>query len=107
MILESQTRSMDVPTGVMLGLGLAGIVTMTILMGLYTQDKNNGADIKLNLGIIAGVTGVLILMFGAGAYMYFTANVNYLPPFLIVMSFLNLYLSLFAVSAASLQVTSS
>ena len=97
----------DVVLWALLGLGLAGIVGVMIALGFLTQNKDNGSEIRKNLGIITGVTGVLVFIFGAVAYMYFTTNVNYLTPFLIIMTFVNLLLSLIAVSAASLSVSYS
>lgn len=95
----------DLPVWIMMSLGLAGIFGLTIWMGFLTQNKDNGAEIQKNLGIVAGVTAILIGMFAAAAYMYFSANINYLTPFLLVMTFVNLFLSLFATSAATLGVS--
>ncbi len=95
----------DLPVWIMLSLGLAGVFGLTIWMGFLTQNKDNGNEIKKNLGIVAGVTAILIGMFAAAAYMYFSANINYLTPFLMIMTFVNLFLSLFATSAATLGVT--
>ncbi len=92
---------------ILLGIGLLGIVGISLALGFLTQNKDNGAEIQKNLGIIAGVTGILVLIFGVVAYIYFTANINYLPPFLLIMTFINMLLSIFAVSAASLQVVNS
>lgn len=92
---------------ILLGIGLLGIVGISLALGFLTQNKDNGAEIQKNLGIIAGVTGILVVIFGVVAYIYFTANINYLPPFLLVMTFVNMLLSIFAVSAASLQVVNS
>jgi hypothetical protein len=95
----------DLPVWIMLSLGLVGVFGLTIWMGFLTQNKDNGTEIKKNLGIVAGITAVLITMFAAAAYMYFSANINYLTPFLMIMTFVNLFLSLFATSAATLGVT--
>ena len=92
---------------VLLGIGILGIVGISIALGFLTQNKDNGSEIQKNLGIVAGVTSILVILFGSVAYMYFTANVNLLPPFVLVMTFVNLLLSIFAVSAASLQVVNS
>ena len=94
-------------TKVLLGSGILGVVGVGIGLGFLTQNKDNGAEIKKNLGIIAGVTGVLILLFGVVAYMYFSANINYMAPFVLVMTFVNLFMSIFAVSASSLQIVNS
>jgi hypothetical protein len=92
---------------VLLGIGVLGIVGISMALGFLTQNKDNGADIQKNLGIIAGITGIIVILFGVVAYIYLTANINYMGPFVLVMSFVNLLLSVFAVSAASLQVVNS
>ena len=97
----------DLPVWIMLGLGLVGIIATIIWMAFLTQNKDNGAEIQKNLAIVAGVTGILIGLFAASAYIYFTANTNYLTPFLLVMTFINLFLSLFATSASTLQLVNS
>jgi hypothetical protein len=97
----------DLPVWIMLGLGLVGIIAIIIWMAFLTQNKDNGAEIQKNLAIVAGVTGILIGLFAASAYIYFTANTNYLTPFLLVMTFINLFLSLFATSASTLQLVNS
>ena len=97
----------SIMTKVLLGIGVTGIVGVGIGLGFLTQNKDNGAEIQKSLGIIAGVTGVLILLFGVVAYMYFSANINYMAPFVLVMTFVNLFMSIFAVSTASLQVVNS
>jgi hypothetical protein len=92
---------------VLLGIGILGIVGISIALGYLTQNKDNGANIQKNLGIVAGITGILVILFGCVAYIYFTANINYMAPFVLVMSFVNLFLGVFAVSAASLQITNA
>jgi hypothetical protein len=46
-------------------------------------------------------------MFGIVSYMYFSSHINYMAPFVLIMTFVNLFMSVFAVSAASLQVVNS
>jgi dipeptide/tripeptide permease len=94
----------DLPVYIMSGIGLVGVIAIIVWMGFLTQNKDNAEDIKKNLGIIAAVTFVIIGIFGAAAYVYFSANVAFLTPFVLIMTFVNLFLSSFAVSAASLQV---
>lgn len=94
-------------TRILLGVGVSGILSVGIGLGFLTQNKDNGAEIQKNLGIIAGVTGILILLFGVVAYMYFSSHINYMAPFVLIMTFVNLFMSIFAVSAASLQVVNS
>jgi hypothetical protein len=100
---------MAVPTNVLLyiilGLGLAGLVAVITWLGFLTNNKNNGNEIQKQLAIVSAVTGVLVLIFGGAAYMYFTTDVNALTPFLLIMAFVNMFLSLVAVSTASLGVT--
>ncbi len=94
----------DTYTFAMLGFGLVGIIAILAWMGSMTQDKDNGPEIRKNLGIMGGVSFAVILFFGFAAYNYFSVHVNYLTPFLFVMSFVNIFLSLFAVSAATLKI---
>jgi len=94
-------------TRVLLGVGVSGILGVGSGLGFLTQNKDNGAEIQKNLGIIAGVTGILILLFGVVAYMYFSSHINYMAPFVLIMTFVNLFMSIFAVSASSLQVVNS
>jgi hypothetical protein len=75
-----------------------------VWLGVLTQDKDNAAEIRKNLAIVGGVTGILIGVFAAAAYVYFMTNINYLTPFLLIMTFINLFLSLYATAAASLQI---
>lgn len=90
---------------VMLGIGLIGLVTVVVWLGFLTNNKDNANEIQKNLGIVTAVTGVLMFIFGGAAYMYFTTDVNALTPFLLVMTFVNMFLSLVAVSTASLGIT--
>jgi hypothetical protein len=90
---------------IMLTLGLLGLIAVITWLGFLTNNKDNANEIQKNLGIISAVTGVLILIFGGASYMYFTTDVNALTPFLLIMTFVNMFLSLVAVSAASLGIT--
>jgi hypothetical protein len=95
------------PVNVMFVIGILGIVGMIVGIAFFPQNPDHGPDIKKNLGIVAITTAILIGIFGGAAYMYFNANLNSLPTFLLVMSFINLFLSTLAVSASSLQITYS
>jgi hypothetical protein len=92
---------------ILLGVGITGIVGISLALGFLTQNKDNGAEIQKNLGIVAGVSGILVILFGVVAYIYFTTNINYMGPFVLIMTFVNLLLSIFAISAASLQIVNS
>jgi hypothetical protein len=98
------TSGADIAAWVMMTLGVGGIIGILVWLGVLTQDKDNAAEIRKNLAIVGGVTGILIFVFAAAAYVYFMANINYLTPFLLIMTFVNLFLSLYATSAASLQI---
>lgn len=94
-----------IPLYVMLGLGLSGLVAIVIWLSMLTNNKDNANEIQKQLGIVTAVTAVIMLLFGGAAYMYFTTDVNALTPFLLIMTFVNMFLSLVAVSAASLGIT--
>ncbi len=96
--------STNVLVSTLLGLGLTGVVSLIIWLSFLTQNKDNGSEIQKQLAIVTSVTGILVLVFGGAAYMYFTTDVNALTPFLLVMTFVNMLLSLVAVSTASLNV---
>jgi hypothetical protein len=97
----------DIIVRVLLVVGILGIVGISIALGFLTQNKDHGSEIQKNLAIVAGVTGILVLLFGCVAYMYLTANINYMAPFVLIMTFINLFMGMFAISAASLQVVNS
>lgn len=91
---------------VMLGLGITGILGIIIFLSqMPVSNPDHANQIQINLGIVTGVTAVIMLLFGGAAYMYFTTDVNALTPFLLIMTFVNMFLSLVAVSAASLGIT--
>jgi hypothetical protein len=92
---------------VLLGIGVVGIVAITITLGFLTQNKDNGAEISKNLAIIGGTTAIIVLIFAVVSYIYFSANINYMAPFVLIMTFVNLFLGIFAVSASSLQTINS
>ena len=97
----------DLPVWIMLGLGLSGMVAIIVWLGFLTQNKDNGSEIQKNLGIVTGITGGLTIVFAIAAYVYFSANTNYITPYLLVMTFVNMFLSLLAVSVSTLQVIKS
>jgi hypothetical protein len=100
-------QTSNLPVHIMLGIGVTGMLSMIIWLGFLTQNKDNANEIQKQLGIVAGISGAIVLLFGFAAYIYFSANVNYLTQFILVMTFVNLFLNIFAVSASTLQVTYS
>jgi hypothetical protein len=93
-------------TYALLGIGVAGIIVCMGLVAFKSPDENAN-EFRKNLGIVAGGCGGAILLFAGGAFIYFSTHVNYLTPFLLIMTFINLFLSVFAISAASLRISSA
>jgi len=96
--------SPDIVIWIMLIIGIGGMIAIIVWLSFLTQNKDNASEIQKNLVIVASVSGVLTILFGIAAYIYFTANTNYLTPFLLVITFVNMFLSLFAISTSSLQI---
>ena len=94
----------DTAVIVMLSIGLIGIVSVIVWMSFLTQNKDKGAEIKIELGIIGGIVATFVAIFAVASYMYFTANINYLTPFLLWMTFFNMFLGLYAVSVSTVQL---
>jgi hypothetical protein len=92
---------------VLLGLGLTGIVSLVVWLGFLTQNKDNASEIRKNLGIVGGITAVLVGIFAVVSYIYFTVNPGYIPMFALILTFINLFLSTFAVASSSLSVINS
>ena len=59
--------SADLPVWIMLGICLLLLVAIVVWLGYMTQNKDNAAAIQNNLTIIAGITGILVGLFGATA----------------------------------------
>jgi hypothetical protein len=97
----------DTVVWVLLGLGLTGIVSLVVWLGFLTQNKDNASEIRKNLGIVGGITAVLVGIFAVVSYIYFTVNPGYIPMFALILTFINLFLSTFAVASSSLSVINS
>ena len=89
-----------------LGLGIASVIITMVFIGFSSPDKDAN-EIRKNLGIAAGVCGGGILIFAIAAYIYFSTHVNYLTPFLLITTFINMFLSVFAVAASTVKITSA
>jgi hypothetical protein len=98
--------SSDYALWVMLVVGLLGIVGLIVWLGILSanNNKDNASDIQKNLGIIASITAILVGLFGGAAYIYFSANVNYLSPFLLILGFVNMFLGVFATSVSTFGI---
>jgi hypothetical protein len=90
-------------SNILLGLGCLGIVGVAIGMGFLTRDKDKAEEITTKLSVICGVVVFLCILFAIAAYIYFSSYPAYLTNFVLVMTFVNLALSMFAVSAATVR----
>jgi len=96
----------ELPVWVLLILGNIGVIVILALIGKYT-DASVGTAIQKNIIVLASVAAVLILMFAITAYIYFIQNLNYAPPFIIIMLFINLFINGISTTAAILHFTKS
>jgi len=94
----------DIWIWVLFVIGLLGLLGIILWLSFLTQNKDNATEIRKILAIVAGVNGIMVTIFGVAAYVYFSANTMYLTPFLLIVTFLNMFLSLFAISSSALQV---
>jgi hypothetical protein len=90
---------------VLLALGCVGIFAVIIMMGLASQSKDKSDEIKKQLGAIFAITFILCALFALAAYIYFSSYPSYLTNFVLVMTFVNLALSIFAVSVSTINVS--
>jgi len=90
---------------ILLFLGIGLIVTSVGILSYLTQNKDNAENINAKIGAVTGVTSVAVLLFGIVAYIYFTTNKAYMTNFILIMTFLNMLLSIIAVSTSVINVT--
>lgn len=95
--------SQYIPIG-LLSLILLSFFGIYLYIGLSSGNSTNANEISKHIAVIAGSTGALLILFTVLSFYYFTANVNYATPYLLIMSGVNSFLSLFALSVASMQV---
>jgi len=91
----------------LLSLVLAGLIGIYIYIGVMAGKLDSANEVSKHIGIIAGTTGGLLIIFTVLSFYYFTTNVTYATPYLLIMSGVNIFLSLLAVSVASIQVYST
>ena len=94
-------------TNLLLIVGCIGIAGLTIAIGFLTNKKDKGDQIKAELGIVATIAGVLCFLFAVISYIYFMSYPAYLTNFILILTFINLALSIFAVSVATINVSVS
>ena len=77
-----------------------------IYIGLSAGNIKNANELGKHIAIIAGSTGALLILFTVLSFYYFTSgtNINYATPYLLIMTGVNSFLSLLALSVASIQV---
>uniref|UniRef100_A0A6C0IEQ8 Uncharacterized protein n=1 Tax=viral metagenome TaxID=1070528 RepID=A0A6C0IEQ8_9ZZZZ len=83
---------------------LAGLIGIYIYIGVMAGKLDNANEVSKHIGIIAGTTGFLLIIFTILSYYYFTTNITYATHYLLIMNGVNIFLSLLAVSVASVQV---
>lgn len=88
---------------IFLGLLILGIGVLIYVVGFYAGDKNTLDSLQKKMPIIFGATFVVVLLLAIFSYIYLRSNTQAFVPFVIIMSFLNLELSLLAVSTATIQ----
>jgi len=69
-----------------------------------TSPSSDNVNYKNQLAIIGGVTAAAVIIFTFLVYIYFNTNMQYLTPFLLISNSVNLFLSIFAVSVATLKL---
>jgi uncharacterized membrane protein len=98
--------SSNLPLKILMAFVVVGIVALFMTLGFLSpniDNPDNANEIKKNLGIISVVLAIIVGILGIVTYMYFTANIAYITQFTIVMLFVNLFVSLFALSASTLN----
>jgi len=81
----------------------ACVLTVIIYIGTTSPSSDN-VNYKNQLAIIGGVTAAAVIIFTILAYIYFNTNMQYLTPFLLISYSFNMFLSIFAVSVATLKL---
>lgn len=97
----------SLPMKILIAFVVVGIIALFMTLGFLSpniDNPDNANEIKKNLGIISVVLAIIVGILGIVTYMYFTANIAYITQFTIVVLFINLFLSLFALSASTLNM---
>jgi uncharacterized membrane protein len=99
--------SSNLPLKILMAFVVVGIVALFMTLGFLSpniDNPDNANEIKKNLGIISVVLAIIVGILGIVSYMYFTANPAYITQFTILVVFVNMFLSLFALSASTLNM---
>lgn len=81
-----------------------GVIGLYIYIGLSAGKLDSANEVSKQIAIIGGTTGTIVLLFTILSYYYFTTNPNSSTAYLLISQGVNLFLSLFALSVASIQV---
>ena len=88
---------------ILLILSVSGLGGVIYVLGTLAGDKNNLNDVQRSMSIITAVSSVIVLLLGIFSYMYIRINPQSFVPFVLILMFVNLEISLIAVSASVLQ----
>jgi membrane-associated HD superfamily phosphohydrolase len=97
----------ELPVWIILTIATIGVIVMLVLLGNLQKEKDANSEIDKTIVLYASVSAVFVLLFGVACYIYFSSNMNYSTPFIIVMLFMNTFLSIVAVAASTQQVIHS
>ncbi len=78
------------------------VLAVIIYIGTMSPSSDN-VNYKNQIAIIGGITAVAVIIFTILVYIYFNTNMQYLTPFLLMSNSFNMFLSVFAVSVATLK----
>jgi hypothetical protein len=96
----------DPSVWVTLAIGNIGVIIILVLIPKFTDASVGTENIQKNIIIFASATAVLIFItFAIASYIYFIQNLNYAPAFIIIMTFINLFLNGISTTASILHVT--
>ena len=95
------------PVWVILVLALIGTIVILVLLAQLQKQKDMNADVEKTIVVYATISAVILGGFGVSSYIYFTYNIEYSTPFIIIMSFINTFLSIVALASSTQQVIHS
>lgn len=83
---------------------IVGLAGLYLYIGLKAGKADSANEVSKHIAIVSGSTGALVILFTLLSFYYFTANINYATPYLLIMSGVNTFLSLIALSVGTIQV---
>lgn len=90
---------------VMMTVLAVGLLVCYLYMGgkLGNQDVNN--ELAKHLQVIGGITAACTVVWIVLTYFYFMANTEHVIPYLLISQGFTMFISLFALAAAGIQLT--